>query len=430
MPTQRKTKKTKPQQTSQRTSAARDIVILCGPSSTGKTTLSKTDYAEYLAVDSDGPLWFTVVKEECDNKGIQRFSPECRERWQKKLYERMVEHSRQEQKVVFVHPQKEPIVKALGKERACVVLVATSLSNIAKNIAKRGDRDVCPVLREYRTFFIPDHAKIPSEHRQHKFELRREEMDEFGTLQRQKKLKLRKVDEAEIKAVTKYYFPREDMTTVVVRPSIACDKLVVTGCLPPAKIRAPPVPAPEHVSFQQLRKYESVDKESIRAIYSKTLIQTSRVPRTRKWKWANKRKKFEDAINGVVDEIHETSLQMNSSGSQTYVLTGSGRQADSVIAFCNFYMHTHGTHVCIYYLCGDDAACSLLLREILKWWKIKSVRDINYSLILGETMLREREKDAKNEINRLIQHGFKVERFYPDDFLKRAMLTIDFYKQL
>ncbi len=141
----------------------------------------------------------------------------------------LVEEALQHDKSVLVNPDAAPLVKALGSRQAKVIIVGTSLRQLAYNLAKRGDRNVNKVLEEYQTFFVPTvHQGSPS------MTLYRKDVKVFATLHNQMKRKkrkkrkfLRQRDKQAIRAMERFYFPQGEKS-VKVYAAFPCDTLYVT----------------------------------------------------------------------------------------------------------------------------------------------------------------------------------------------------------
>jgi hypothetical protein len=126
-----------------------------------------------------------------------------------------------------VNPNAAPLLRALGSVRpAKVIVVGTSLQQLARNLAKRGDRNVDAVLKEYQHFFVPTVQQgAPS------MTLYRKDLKVFTTLHNQMKRKKRKFlrlkDQRALQAMERFYFP-QNKKSVKVYVAVPCDQLYVT----------------------------------------------------------------------------------------------------------------------------------------------------------------------------------------------------------
>lgn len=118
-------------------------IIICGPSSVGKTTYASKYFKDYKIIDSDN-IWFELAKEyKYDRKKIDN-----------ELFKRMYKTAIENKKVVLIHTDPNPLLKYFNRNEVKILLLASNFKKLSRNLKIRNDRSVANVLGDNHTGFL------------------------------------------------------------------------------------------------------------------------------------------------------------------------------------------------------------------------------------------------------------------------------------
>ena len=192
------------------------ILIITGPSSVGKSTYARKEYADWTIIESDGILWdkLSLLSENRSKK--YPYKP-IRKKIEEKIYHEMYNESLDKKKVVFVVNYERPLIDILDNEDIGykIILIGSNLTRLVKNVNKRGNRTVGGVLLDYSRFFKPIED---DEEYDDSINIRRSSLDTFE--------KTTKKDDKIIEKFKTEFFPNDNKTNQII-PSIYYDYFVV-----------------------------------------------------------------------------------------------------------------------------------------------------------------------------------------------------------
>lgn len=129
---------------------SKNIILITGPSTVGKTTYSIKKYNnnKYCLIDTD-VVWFILAKKYKWN----------RDQINKDLYPTIVDHinnCHKSNKTPVVVDNKYDLLSYVKRDKVKIIVVGAKLDRLVKNFYKRSDkRDISFVLKEWEKFFQP-----------------------------------------------------------------------------------------------------------------------------------------------------------------------------------------------------------------------------------------------------------------------------------
>ena len=184
-------------------------IILCGPSSVGKTTYAKKKYKDYKIIDSD-EVWFELAKEyNYDRKKINDL-----------LFKRMYEMAKENKEALLIHTNPEDLLKYFNRNEVKIILLATNFKNLGRNLKLRNDRRLCNVLGFTHTGFLFYFEKVSNKITTNTLFLHKKDLDELP-------IKTKEDTKAVNNIITNLFNDKRKTTRVIPKKNIEYDNFII-----------------------------------------------------------------------------------------------------------------------------------------------------------------------------------------------------------
>ena len=184
-------------------------IILCGPSSVGKTTYASKKYKNYKIIDSD-EVWFELAKEyNYDRKKIND-----------ELFKRMYKIAKENEKVVLIHTDSNQLLKYFNRDEVKIILLATNFKNLGRNLKLRNDRRLCNVLGNSHTGFLFYFMKVSNKITSNTLFLRKKDLDELPIITKEDTKAINNI-------ITNLFDDNRKTTRVIPKKNIDYDNFII-----------------------------------------------------------------------------------------------------------------------------------------------------------------------------------------------------------